>query len=420
MAAPPCVTIALRDAGLDAVLDEFRRQVPGVTFELEKNAWTAACRVRELILRDEPWRSALEALADAASAEIDEVSATQLRLVRTPRLCLVASKAPIQTVARLMSCGFVRVDADPAVMGTLSLSMNDVPWKAAVQSIVDALGACHVEFEANAAHILPGGTPAPVPVARGRRHSRERENTTVTFNVREASVAVLVAEFRRQVPCMNFVLDDSGWAADFLVPEFAVAGQPWRRALRAFAEKTGAAVDELSSTLLRVSRPGRVTFGFKTAPVAEVVKLLARLSRINFVMSPDVDGTVTIAIKDMPWPEALDCILKAAGRFMAIHRRDGIVRIVAGELPPPPVIEVAEMVEDLVRENPSQESGKTVEALIAGLGSDEIAERDAAMTKLCAKGACVARIVGEAWKKADGMELKSLLERVIRRLWGEP
>jgi len=41
-----------------------------------------------------------------------------------------------------------------------------------------------------------------------------------------------------------------------------------------------------------------------------VIRLLAEVSRLNFVMADDVKGTVTLKLEDVPWDQALNIILE--------------------------------------------------------------------------------------------------------------
>ncbi|HQJ15227.1 MAG TPA: secretin and TonB N-terminal domain-containing protein [Candidatus Omnitrophota bacterium] len=56
-----------------------------------------------------------------------------------------------------------------------------------------------------------------------------------------------------------------------------------------------------------------VTLDFKEADIHNVLKILAQKSGLNIVSTPDVMGTVTIKLTDVPWERALDIILKSNG-----------------------------------------------------------------------------------------------------------
>jgi type IV pilus assembly protein PilQ len=56
-----------------------------------------------------------------------------------------------------------------------------------------------------------------------------------------------------------------------------------------------------------------VTLDFKEADIHNVLKILAQKAGLNIVPTPDVMGTVTVKLTDVPWERALDIILKSNG-----------------------------------------------------------------------------------------------------------
>ncbi|MFH0828099.1 MAG: secretin and TonB N-terminal domain-containing protein [Candidatus Omnitrophota bacterium] len=56
-----------------------------------------------------------------------------------------------------------------------------------------------------------------------------------------------------------------------------------------------------------------VTLDFKDADIRNVLKIIAQKSGINIVATPDVVGTVTIKLSDVPWDRAMEVILKSNG-----------------------------------------------------------------------------------------------------------
>jgi type IV pilus assembly protein PilQ len=69
----------------------------------------------------------------------------------------------------------------------------------------------------------------------------------------------------------------------------------------------------------------RVTLEFSDADVRKIFQLIAEVSNLNFLISDDVTGTISIKLVNVPWDQALDVILDAKGLGM---QRDGnIVQI---------------------------------------------------------------------------------------------
>ncbi|MCX5707634.1 MAG: secretin and TonB N-terminal domain-containing protein [Candidatus Omnitrophica bacterium] len=56
-----------------------------------------------------------------------------------------------------------------------------------------------------------------------------------------------------------------------------------------------------------------VTLDFKDADIRNILKIIAQKSGVNIVATPDVVGTVTIKLVEVPWDRAMDIILKSNG-----------------------------------------------------------------------------------------------------------
>ncbi len=54
-----------------------------------------------------------------------------------------------------------------------------------------------------------------------------------------------------------------------------------------------------------------VTFDFQGADLRSVLRTFADISGLNIVIDPAITGTVDVSLKDVPWDQALDIILKA-------------------------------------------------------------------------------------------------------------
>ena len=56
-----------------------------------------------------------------------------------------------------------------------------------------------------------------------------------------------------------------------------------------------------------------VTLDFKDADIRSVLKIISHKAGINIVATPEVMGTITIRLQDVPWQKALDTIIKTYG-----------------------------------------------------------------------------------------------------------
>lgn len=76
-------------------------------------------------------------------------------------------------------------------------------------------------------------------------------------------------------------------------------------------------------------RPGYVTMDFKDADILTVLRLLSLKSGVNIVAGPEVKGTVTIRLEDVPWEKALEMVLRTYG--YVFERMGNIIRVTTRE-----------------------------------------------------------------------------------------
>ena len=72
----------------------------------------------------------------------------------------------------------------------------------------------------------------------------------------------------------------------------------------------------------------RIDLDVKGADIHDVLRLLADAGRVSIVVGDDVQGSVTVRMRQVPWDRALDVILRAKGFFA---ERDGDVILVTGK-----------------------------------------------------------------------------------------
>ena len=68
---------------------------------------------------------------------------------------------------------------------------------------------------------------------------------------------------------------------------------------------------------------------FKDADIHNILRLVADVGKVNIVAADDVSGTVTIRMRNVPWDQALDTILRAKGLGMV--RRGNLIRVAPQE-----------------------------------------------------------------------------------------
>ena len=80
-----------------------------------------------------------------------------------------------------------------------------------------------------------------------------------------------------------------------------------------------------SDTIQENLPPGHVNLDFKEADIKNVLRVIALKGGVNIVAGPEVSGTVTVRLQDVPWEKALEVVLKTYGY---VFERDGnVVRV---------------------------------------------------------------------------------------------
>jgi type II secretory pathway component GspD/PulD (secretin) len=100
----------------------------------------------------------------------------------------------------------------------------------------------------------------------------------------------------------------------------------WRQALTLVAEQARCVVVETEG-VLKVENPPKTTFSFENTDIQKVVDTIAKISGANIVVAPEVKGTITVRLKNIPWRDALDAVVKTLG-FVVVEEARGILRVV--------------------------------------------------------------------------------------------
>ncbi len=87
----------------------------------------------------------------------------------------------------------------------------------------------------------------------------------------------------------------------------------WRNALEVIAEQTNCKIVEVSDRLIKFTQPPTISMEFQDADIKVVLELLAKQAGVNIVMASDIRGKVSLSLRDVPWREALNTLVKTAG-----------------------------------------------------------------------------------------------------------
>jgi type II secretory pathway component HofQ len=103
--------------------------------------------------------------------------------------------------------------------------------------------------------------------------------------------------------------------AAFLAPAALAAGQSVRRGKPTQKRAVGKA--EILKTAPGTSGARYagepISLDLKDADLKDVLRTFAELTKLNIAIDPDVKGSVTLRLHEVPWDQALDVILKING-----------------------------------------------------------------------------------------------------------
>lgn len=144
----------------------------------------------------------------------------------------------------------------------------------------------------------------------------------ITIDVREKELREVLQGIGRQVD-INIVAD----------PEVnekvsvSLDNIEWRQALQVIARQTSCKIIYDSPRLIRFSQPPSISIEFQDADLKVVLDLLAKQSGANIVIAEDVEGKVSLSLRDVPWRDALDEIVKTAG-YVTVENSGGVTDII--------------------------------------------------------------------------------------------
>ncbi|MBL8755586.1 MAG: hypothetical protein JNK15_19975 [Planctomycetes bacterium] len=162
----------------------------------------------------------------------------------------------------------------------------------------------------------PQGKPDEIRAeAEGDRASR------LTLKLKDRDLRDVVQSIQRKANA-NIIMD-SGIEAAVTI---SLQDVHWRQALSLVAEQAGCVVTEADG-VLKIEKPPRVYFAFENTDIQKVIDTIAKISGANIVVAPEVKGTITVRLKNIPWRDALDAAVKTLG-FVVVEEDRGILRVV--------------------------------------------------------------------------------------------
>ena len=134
-----------------------------------------------------------------------------------------------------------------------------------------------------------------------------------------------IVEYLREKSGVNIIMDEG---IDKPVTLRNLKDIHWRTVLELAAEKAECVVIERGPNVFKVEKPPRVRFAFDKADVTKVIDAISKISGANIITAPEVQGSITLRLKDVPWRDALNQVVKTLG-FTVVEEDRGILRVVS-------------------------------------------------------------------------------------------
>lgn len=175
------------------------------------------------------------------------------------------------------------------------------------------------------------GTPAPAAPAQAAPQGKDGDiraeaegdrASRLTLKLKDRDLRDVVASIRRKAN-VNIIMD----AAIEEAVTIDLQDVHWRQALELVAEQAGCIVSEAAGSVLKVEKPPRVYFAFENTDIQKVIDTIAKISGANIVVAPEVKGTITVRLKNIPWRDALEASVKTLG-FVVVQEERDILRVV--------------------------------------------------------------------------------------------
>jgi len=227
------------------------------------------------------------------------------------------------------------------VGGIVFLLITAVPLRVRAQGnpASDPPGGPGVPIPAPSAPIA-GESPAENPVVGGfgggfdstylggvaLRPSENQEY--ITLDVKDKDLAEVLRFISRQVG-VNIIPDPE--VKEKVTIELDRV--EWRKALDVIARQTHSKIVKESERLIRFTQPPSISMEFQEADIQVVLELLAKQAGANILIASDVKGKISLSLREVPWQDALDAVVKTAGyvTVMTETTHTEIIRVVRPE-----------------------------------------------------------------------------------------
>jgi type IV pilus assembly protein PilQ len=197
--------------------------------------------------------------------------------------------------------------------------------------VVDLTGAAPYQIahegEALVIYFVTDAKPAPVPVTPVKSTSQPVSEQSAPRETTYNTAAPRVNEHpTKTVAAPRFALPETLTKPTMVLASMSEKSEPARPAAQQAAQQAVTQSNAAANTMaagqsagsLVTAQPGRYTgepisVNLKDVDLKDFFRLIHEISGLNVVLDPNVKGTLTIVLDEVPWDQALDIVLQNNG-----------------------------------------------------------------------------------------------------------
>jgi len=146
----------------------------------------------------------------------------------------------------------------------------------------------------------------------------------VTLDVQDATLGEVIRE--RIQPRTRVNIQVAPAAADLKVT-LRVVDLHWVLTLDALVENIGGFMVRRAPNLLKIERPKPITIAFDDENIRTVIHDIATYAGASVVVSPKVEGTITLNLNEVPWDAALRLVVRTVGKYTLVEESFGMFSV---------------------------------------------------------------------------------------------
>ena len=278
-----------------------------------------------------PWRAAVDVIARMSQCDVSAFG-DGLYVSRVSRVTVDAERVSVRGIlTRLAQQGGQNVVLGPRVDGTVTLSLNMVPWPKAINAVAYAANLAVVQergmLRVKRAPLVRGERKrVPFPDVTAPPPSPDAPETRISVAFKDVELGEAMDRVGRQAG-VNVVVHPTVKAKLTLTLDRV----PWLHVVEAAARMTRCRIERKGGGILLLTQAKDNLLRAKRAPAAALFRLLAQAAGKSIVIAPEVKRSIDVNLRRFFWDDAWASVARAYG-YRVVEAPD--LLIVVGTTPP--------------------------------------------------------------------------------------